>query len=555
VWNSAWQGSGYFSIAQIDLTRGDYQKAIEHIDHSLDRNARNGKAYVVKIAALRKLEDYAEALNNCAIALKKDQFNLGVYFEQYKIYQALHNDAPAKNAISKLKELARSYVHNYIEYALDYAAAGLIEEAIELLEHATGDNETVYPMLSYYLGWLYYQLKKEEEGKRYFAKAAKAGADYCFPNRLEDIAVLQLALEKNPSDAKAPYYLGNLWYDKRQYKEAIEHWELSAKRDDRFSTVFRNLGIAYFNKQNDAQKALIAYEKSFSLNPFDARVLMELDQLYKRLNKEPKERLEFLEKHLEVVEQRDDLYLERSALYNFLGDHEKAYQLILERKFHPWEGGEGKVSGQYVYSLVEMAKQFIHSGDFKKAIDLLGKAQTYPHNLGEGKLYGAQENDIFYWMACAYEESGDASRAKEFFEKATKGLSEPTAAMFYNDQQPDKIFYQGLAWNKLGEKEKSTEIFSKLVEYGLSHLNDDVKIDYFAVSLPDLLIFEDDLNVRNKIHCHYMMGLGYLGLLKTEKAKAELKQALQQDVMHFGCKTHLKFIQQLKEHTVATRVD
>jgi len=52
-----------------------------------------------------------------------------------------------------------------------------------------------------------------------------------------------------------------------------------------------------------------------------------------------------------------------------------------------------------------------------------------------------------------------------------------------------------------------------------------------------------------------MMGLGYLGLSKTEKAKAELKPALQQDVMHFGSKAHLKFIQQLKEHTVATQAD
>jgi tetratricopeptide (TPR) repeat protein len=555
VWNNAWQASGYFSIAQIDMAGMDYQKALEHIEYSIDRNARNGKAYVLKIAALRKLEDYTEALNTCAIALKKDHFNLGVYFEQYKIYQALNNDVPAKNVIVKLNELARNHVHNYIEYALDYIASGLFEETVELLEQAIHDNENAYPMMWYYLGWLHYQLKKENEGQQYFTKAANADADHCFPNRLEDIAVLQLASEKNPSDAKAAYYLGNLWYDKRQYKEAIEQWELSAKRDDQFPTVFRNLGIAYFNKQDDAKKALTTYEKSFSLNPCDARVLMELDQLYKRLNKEPKERLAFLEKHHEVVEQRDDLYLERAALYNFIGDHEKAYQLIMQRKFHPWEGGEGKVSGQYVYSLVEMAKRFIQSGEYNKAIELLVQVQTYPHNLGEGKLYGAQENDIFYWLACAYEESGNTAKAKEFFGKATQGLSEPAVAMFYNDQQPDKIFYQGLAWNKLGEKGKSRQIFSKLVEYGLSHLNDDTKIDYFAVSLPDLLIFEDNLGTRNKIHCHYMMGLGYLGLSEIENAKAEFKQVLHHDVMHFGCKTHLKLLQQLKEQAITTQTD
>ncbi|HUP13628.1 MAG TPA: hypothetical protein VM187_15510, partial [Niastella sp.] len=65
--------------------------------------------------------------------------------------------------------------------------------------------------------------------------------------------------------------------------------------------------------------------------------------------------------------------------------------------------------------------------------------------------------------------------------------------MFYNDQQPDKIFYQGLAWHALGEKEKAKLIFLTLVDYGKAHLHDEVKIDYFAVSLPDLLIFEDDL--------------------------------------------------------------
>ena len=29
------------------------------------------------------------------------------------------------------------------------------------------------------------------------------------------------------------------------------------------------------------------------------------------------------------------------------------------RNFHPWEGGEGKVTGQYVAILVEMAKAHI----------------------------------------------------------------------------------------------------------------------------------------------------------------------------------------------------
>jgi tetratricopeptide (TPR) repeat protein len=56
-------------------------------------------------------------------------------------------------------------------------------------------------------------------------------SDYCFPSRLEEIAILESAMRANPSDARAPYYLGNLLYDRRRHVEAIRHWEKAAKLD------------------------------------------------------------------------------------------------------------------------------------------------------------------------------------------------------------------------------------------------------------------------------------------------------------------------------------
>jgi len=359
--------------------------------------------------------------------------------------------------------------------------------------------------------------------------------------------VLEYAIQENPADAKAFYYLGNLWYDKRQYENAIKNWELSAKIDSGLPTVLRNLGIAAFNKQNDPEKALTYFEKAFSLDTSDARVLMELDQLYKRMNFPAGNRLKTLEEHIETALQRDDIYLEMAAIKNLTGNYSEALKMVLNRKFHPWEGGEGKVSGQYIFSLLQLAKDDIRNHRYNEAIIKLNSAQNYPLNLGEGKLYGAQENDIYYWLGTAYSGIGDNKNAKQYWEKATIGLDEPSAAMFYNDQQPDKILYQGFAWEKLGNQEKANNIFERLVHFGNEHKDDDIRIDYFAVSLPDLLIFEDDLKKRNHLHCRYIAGLGLLGKREFDLAEKALSEVISENCSHFGAKAHLLLLKELKE--------
>lgn len=539
TWGRAYKDSGFFEVAQIDLARGDHELALEHIAQALDNNANNSKSYVVKAAALRYSGFLEEAITASNYALQRDPFNLGALYELHLSYKASGKKEQSDQSLNKLMELSRGYAQNFIAYANDYAAAGLFEEASDLISQALPIDAN-NPLLHYYAGRFHYELGKKEEAGNSFKLAAKAPSYLCFPNRLEEIKLFKLAMELNPRDAKAPYYLGNLFYDKRQYDDAIAFWEISVQLDGEFPTALRNLGIAFFNKKEQADKALQLYEKAFALDKKDARILMELDQLYKRLSKTPEQRQAFLEENMDTLMQRDDLYLEYISLLNFTGNCQKALDWISRRQFHPWEGGEGKASGQYIYSLTELAKAHLANQEFSEAISLLERAQVYPHNLGEGKLYGAQENDILYWLGCAWLGKGDAEKATQYFTQATIGLDEPSAAMFYNDQQPDKIFYQGLAYRKLHQNNQAEAIFSKLVSYGEQHLNDDIKVDYFAVSLPNLLIFEDDLNLRNKVHCLFIKGLGYLGLQNTEHAKIAFEEVLALDPGHAGAKTHIK---------------
>jgi tetratricopeptide (TPR) repeat protein len=545
VWNDAWQHSGYLNLARIATLKKDYEEALELITKSLIKNYHSHTARHLNVAILRKLGRRDELVSFADESLAIDPFNFGCLFEKYLIFKEGNKPHEAKASLEQLKKISRNWVHNFIEYAFDYAHAGLYEEAIELLLEHTKESNEQYPMVYYYLGWISHQLGEKEKSFEYFKQAATISPDFCFPNRIEDVPVLQKAIELNKDDAKAYYYLGNFWYDKRQYNDAIKCWEASVERDNSFPTVHRNLSLAYYNKLNQPEQALASMEKAFSLDTSDARVLMELDQLYKKLNKPLEERLSFLEKHLTLVQSREDLHLERITLYNQLCEHQKAKDLIAGYKFHPWEGGEGKVVGQYLIAYLELAKAAIGTGDFGKALELLDSAATYPENLGEGKLFGAQENDIQYLKGLAYEQAGDQELALKNFRLATEGISEPVQAIFYNDPQPDKIFYQGLAWLKLDETGKANDIFNKLNKFAKEHIDDEISIDYFAVSLPDLLVFDADLNLRNKIHCLYLMGLGHLGLRDAEKAEGLFNEVLQLDINHQGAAIHKKMSKQM----------
>jgi tetratricopeptide (TPR) repeat protein len=506
TWNDAWQHSGFLMLARIAAAKGEFSNALSLVDKSLIRNyhshtARHLKAVLLKLNGQDNTAFIKESLGI-------DPFNYGCLFE--------------------MKTLMPVTVNNYLELSLDYAHAGMYRTAMKVLDQCTDSSPLVY----YYKGWFALKSGDAENALALYQQAAILSPDKCFPNKIEEILILESAVTLNPGDAKAHYYLGNLWYDKRQYPEAIANWEAAARLDTTFPTPYRNLSLAYYNKLHDKQRAVVAMEKAYALDPQDSRVLMELDQLYKITGRGFKERLALLENKL--VDERDDLYLERVTLYNNLGRFGEAKAALAVRKFHPWEGGEGKVVGQYILCHTELAKQAIERKEYSLAMELLDALVQYPDNLGEGKLYGAQENDLHYLRACAHEGLHESQQAHELLTAATKGISEPVQAIYYNDPQPDKIVYQALAWQKLGQPDKAREIFQRFIRFGEAHMHDKVFIDYFAVSLPDMLVFDLDINLRNTIHCKYLVGLGYLGLGDEIQGRKYLSEVIQSDVNHQG---------------------
>ena len=194
-WNAAWQDAGYFNIAQIDLMQQHPETALENIERSLIRNWHNHKARALKAAILRKLNHTTEALAWIEDSLAIDAFNMGCRYEKYLLTQQ-------ETDLDELKTLMRNWNHGYIEYSLDYAEAGMWEEATSFLQLHEQEGGDIYPMVYYALGYYTRQSGQTEKAKAYYSKASQANPAYCFPNRIEEVVILESALAANPADAK-----------------------------------------------------------------------------------------------------------------------------------------------------------------------------------------------------------------------------------------------------------------------------------------------------------------------------------------------------------------
>lgn len=543
AWNAAMQDNACLHLAYINAVQSNWQEVFELSLQSVYRNYNSLRVRHIHALALRILGRVDDAIHFNQKTFEIDAFDFAAMFEMYKCRLNIGDLQEAERIIVAIKKLVNERSYTYIEMAIQYADAGCYDEAIEFLSLFA---DTATELLTFYYLAYYESLRgNHHASKEWLQKAFECSPDKVFPNRIEDITVLTFAIDSNPDDYKAPYYLGNFYYAKRLYDKARTCWERAVKRNGHFATALRNLGIAYYNKFNKKAEALQLFEKAFEADKKDSRILFELDQLYKKFNRPLQERLLFLKNHEGLIPDRDDLYMEYVSLHSLTGRLDEARDLLKARNFHPWEGGEGKTSGQHILINVELAKQALQKEEFTKAEIFLQTAQRYPENLGEGKIYGAQENDIYYWLGCVYEKSGEATKAREYWEKASTGLSEPSPAVFYNDQQPDKILYQGLALLKMGRKNEAHQRFQNLISYAKKHMEDEVKMDFFAVSLPDLMIFDDDLSRRNKIHCLYLLALGNLGLGKKAKAKKYFEEVLTMDQAHAGAIIHAALLQKM----------
>jgi len=498
VWHYSWRSAGYYALAEISARKGDLETALNEINFSLATNTDSVKGRNLKTVILRKLGRTEEALEMAKETAKTDLIDIWSRYEIYTICKNTGKMDEAAKILEEIKVKVRNNAEYFIDVAIDYSNAGFYEDAINILSDADGK----YPMVNYYMGYYYEQIGDAQKALEYYKLAEQKPSDYCFPNRLDSINVLKCAQNMNPAGAKAFYYLGNLYYDKFRYEEAIENWEKSRALDENFAIVHRNLGIAYFDKRGDAVAAKASMEKAFSLDRNNSRIFYELQQLYKNVNVPIKERLALYDEYSSVVEERDDCYLEKVILYTQVGKYDEAVEMLKNRKFNIYEGGEGKLTRHHGWLHVIMGLEKLAKGNMDEAIAQFKEALVYPANYGEGRSYMAQEAHIYYFTGLAYEKKGDFEKAKEYYLKAS------TKNIFITEVS----YFEGLALRKLGKDNEACKVFFKIIEEGDRLIKNCDKYGYFGVGLPIPQPFEGDIRKLNTVAGALLKGIGYRGL-------------------------------------------
>lgn len=503
-WDYAYSSASYFELSQIFTTKGDYSKALSQIDESLSTNTKNNRAIALKVSLLRKLGKYNEAIKLIRQLIKHDPLDFRIRNELYLVLKETGSNDESESILKSLFTDMRDFDENYLDLAVGYLNDGLFKEAEEILNRYPGDN----PMFTYYLGFIADKNGEEEKAKNYFFNASNKSVDFIFPHRLETINILKTALNYNPEDGKAYYYIGNILFEK-QPETAIDNWKKSVEYNSDLSVAYRNIGMGYYQYYNDIETAILYYEKALELTKEEAIYYTELDDLYELNNSPIEKRLNLFQGQNDVVKERDDSFIRQIAVLTMAGQPDKAVEYLDGVEF-AYREGSSRVRETIIDAKLMLGRKHFDNKEYDKALKHFLEAQVPEEEAGSSRL-GDRSIQVDYFIGNAYEALGDNAKANEFYRKATNIKSDIVNIMDY---------YKGLSFQKLGNNKDAKKVFESM----LKEANTQLFSEYSDLGVK--FGGREAGNVRESRY-YTIRGLAYKGLNNITQANEDLSKAVQ----------------------------
>ncbi|MBO5903796.1 MAG: DUF5107 domain-containing protein [Clostridia bacterium] len=505
AWNYAHRSAAMFELACLDCREKDYVAALEKLDESIGLNHGHTKAQNLKTAILRAL-GCEKAKANAELNVNDDKLDLFALVE-YSHFA---------DCTDKIAQFACKS-ENLLDVARDYMKAGLLEDAL----YALGFDRAGSPLVDYYKAYINAQLGRDFAQDIANAEAKETG--YCFPNALEDIAVLEFAIAGSKDTANAEYYLGCLYYDRFRYDDAAEHWNASVVKDATHGKSWRNLALYYFDKKNDGDRAKYCMEKALEFKGDDPRLLLEYEQLLKNMNFSIEDRLDVYEKYPELLSERDDCYLDKLTLLSQQGKYEEAIGMAAVKRFHIYEGGEGKLTKQHAWMHVLYGKELTEAGDGAKAEQIFMNGINMPKSYGEAKTFFNQEAHIYYYLGKLYESQGKAEDAKKAYAEAA----------IYKAAVSEISLFRALALRELGQDLEAEAVLDEMLESAENSIKNFDMRTYYGVGSPSPMPFELNVEKLNLMNGYTLKAFALFGKHDYLGAEQAIREAMKLDPNDF----------------------
>ncbi|MFC1537336.1 DUF5107 domain-containing protein [Gemmatimonadota bacterium] len=462
AYDLAFYASANYELAQLTAATGRYERALEHIERSISGNGDNAQAYAVKALILNRLGRPAQALATAEKIQQLDPLDLLSLAERIESLKKMRRDNEAAALHDTLLMVTRGDSENHLELAIRYARCGCYSEAVaaigELIQGGRKgwvEEDKLSPMLYYYAAYYNCLIGNDKCVAKLLPAALEASPEYCFPNRPESFPVLAWAIEQNPGDARALYYLGNLYYAKTRVDEAIDSWNKAVAIEPGNVVAHRNLGMALLRK-NEIDPAKAAYEQAIKADPGASAAALELVRLYKRLGYSSEQRLAFLKENMTAVTTNDALLTAYISLLVQAGSFDEALNWLRSHHFHSWEGRYG-IHQYWVVANLDKGDGFFAGGRYEEALKHYEQSLTYPFNLEVAALPRIIHARKLYKVGTALEALGRKTEAMERYNTVVAERDTMRQNSAYR-------FYLGKALEKLGRSGEAQKVYQEMLD-------------------------------------------------------------------------------------------
>ena len=440
-------------LGEIEIRLGDDPKAAELLKQALRSNPDDAFALADLSVAERLSGNLKDALADVEKAAALMPLLPYALAEQFEDHASLKRDQ-AINSGSDWKEIIGSDAENYLAIAAWYHSLGAWKSADIVLKAAATDPSatSILPMVNYYLASDARHEGTVEAATKYAGLSASSKTTAVFPNRLEDYAVLEEALQSDPADPQAKYELGNFLFAHERYEEAANLWSEAITEGFEDSVVFRNMGEFEWHVAHDLSKASDDYRRAIALQPNQYRLYADLDQILEEAD-DTSARGDLFEKAPEQVLDHDSVRAQRVILLMEKKQYRDALKELRDHHFKPWEGGVS-FHNLFVTANIESGRQELVDGQPTQAEKFFRDAMLYPENLGTGEPVNPGTSQQLYWLGNALEAENKHDQAKEaWMDAANQGKNAGGSCQIF----------PALALKKLGEQKEADVMLQQCV--------------------------------------------------------------------------------------------